>query len=249
MTVRGDVPDRPVNIPDTHEIELIAGEGGEARTSLTNASAGSTITVTVTPNDGYELDCITVNGERISGTSFTMPAHDVTVRVYFSGGALPFADVDKGAWYYDAVSYVRANGLMDGTGAKAFEPEANMTRAMFWTVLARIDGETITGESWKTLARAWAVENGISDGSNADALITREQMVTMLYRYAGAPVGGGMAVSEFTDGASVSDYAADAVTWALSEGILAGMGGGTLAPQGTATRAQAAAMLMRFAER
>ena len=120
---------------------------------------------------------------------------------------------------------------------------------MFWTVLARIDGETITGESWKMLAQTWAVESGISDGSNADALITREQMVTMLYRYAGAPVGGGMAVSEFTDGASVSDYAADAVTWALSEGILAGMGGGTLAPQGTATRAQAAAMLMRFAER
>ena len=248
VTVRGDVPDRPVNIPDTHEIELIAGEGGEAKTSLTNASAGTKITVTATPDAGYELAYITVNGERISGVSFTMPDHDVTVRVYFSG-VLPFADVAEDAWYYDAVSYVYANGLMDGVSATTFAPDANMTRAMVWTVLARIDGETITGESWKTLARAWAVENGISDGSNADALITREQMVTMLYRYAGAPVGGGMAVSEFTDGASVSDYATDAITWALSEGILAGMGDGALAPQGTATRAQAAAMLMRFAER
>ena len=249
VTVRGDVPDRPVNIPDTHEIELIAGEGGEAKTSLTNASAGTKITVTATPDEGYELAYITVDGERIDGTTFKMPAHDVTVRVYFTGGALPFADVNSGAWYYDAVSYVYANGLMDGVSASEFAPEANMTRAMFWTVLARIDGETITGENWKTLAQTWAVESGISDGSNADALITREQMVTMLYRYAGAPVGGGMAVSEFTDGASVSDYATDAVTWALSEGILTGMGDGALAPQGTATRAQAAAMLMRFAER
>ena len=248
VTVRGDVPDRPVNIPDTHEIELISGEGGEAKTNFSNAGAGAEITVTATPDAGYELAYITVNGERISGVSFTMPAHDVTVRVYFSGGALPFADVTEGAWYYDAVSYVYANGLMDGTGAKAFEPEANMTRAMFWTVLARIDGETITGENWKTLARAWAVENGISDGSNADALITREQMVTMLYRFAGSPVAGGMALSEFADAGSVSSWASDAMSWALGEGVISGMGGGMLSPQGTATRAQAAAILMRFVE-
>ena len=247
VTVRGDVPDRPVNIPDTHEIELIAGEGGEARTSLTNASAGSTITVTVTPNDGYELDCITVNGERISGTSFTMPAHDVTVRVYFSG-VLPFADVDKGAWYYDAVSYVRANGLMDGVSATTFAPDANMTRAMVWTVLARIDGEEIFGTSWAEDARAWAMESGVSDGTDPSCLVTREQFAAMLHRYAGEPAVSG-SLSAYTDAASVSEWATDAMLWATQNGIITGTTAATLAPQGTATRAQAAAMLMRFAER
>lgn len=239
-----------VNVPETYGIELIAGEGGEAMTSLTNASAGTKITVTATPDEGYELAYITVDGERISGASFTMPAHDVTVRVYFTDADAPvFVDVDSGDWFYDYVQYVARNGLMEGAGEGRFEPDGAMTRAMFWAVLARIDGETITGDGWKTLAQDWAVSSGISDGTNADALITREQMVTMLYRYAGSPAAGGMAISEFTDTSSVSDYATDAVTWALSEGVLAGMGDGILAPQGTATRAQAAAMLMRFVER
>lgn len=239
-----------VNVPETYGIELIAGEGGEAKTNLTNASAGTKITVTATPDEGYELAYITVDGERISGASFTMPAHDVTVRVYFTDAAAPvFVDVDSGDWFYDYVQYVARNGLMEGTGEGRFDPDGTMTRAMFWAVLARIDGETITGDSWKTLAQNWAVSSGISDGTSADALITREQMVTMFYRYAGSPVTGGMAISEFTDGASVSDYAAGAVTWALGEGVLTGMGDGILAPQGTATRAQAAAMLMRFVER
>ena len=250
VTVRVDVPDRPVSIPDTHEIELIAGDGGEAKTNFSNAGAGTKITVTATPDDGYGLAYITVDGERISGNTFTMPAHDVTVRVYFTDAAAPaFVDVGSADWFYGYVQYVAQNGLMEGAGEGRFEPDGAMTRAMFWAVLARIDGETITGDSWKTLAQNWAVSSGISDGTNADALITREQMVTMLYRYAGSPVAGGMAISEFTDGSSVSDYATDAVTWALSEGILTGMGDGILAPQGTATRAQAAAMLMRFVER
>ena len=179
-----------------------------------------------------------------------MPDHAVEVSALFAeiGKEVNFVDVSRADWFYDYVQYVAQNGLMEGTTRTAFEPNASMTRAMFWTVLARIDGETITGDAWKTLAQTWAVESGISDGTNADALITREQMVTMLYRYAGSPVAGGMAISEFTDGASVSDYATDAVTWALGEGILTGMGDGILAPQGTATRAQAAAMLMRFVE-
>lgn len=239
-----------VSVPETYGIELIAGEGGEAKTNLTNASAGTKITVTATPDEGYELAYITVDGERISGASFTMPAHDVTVRVYFTDAAAPvFVDVDSGDWFYDYVQYVARNGLMEGTGEGRFDPDGTMTRAMFWAVLARIDGETITGDGWKTLAQNWAVSSGISDGTSADALITREQMVTMFYRYAGSPVAGGMAISEFTDGAYVSDYATDAVAWALSEGVLTGMGDGLLSPQGTATRAQAAAMLMRFMER
>ena len=239
-----------IMVPDTYDIAVDQPANGAVDVSLSNASQGSVITVTATPDEGYELVYITVDGEPISGNSFVMPDHAVEVSALFAeiGKEVNFVDVSRADWFYDYVQYVAQNGLMEGTTRTAFEPNASMTRAMFWTVLARIDGETITGDAWKTLAQTWAVESGISDGTNADALITREQMVTMLYRYAGSPVAGGMAISEFTDGSSVSDYATDAVTWALSEGILTGMGDGILAPQGTATRAQAAAMLMRFVE-
>ena len=248
MTVRVDVPDRPVSIPDTHEIELIAGEGGEAKTNFSNAGAGTKITVAATPDAGYELAYITVDGERISGVSFTMPAHDVTVRVYFSGGALPFADVTEGAWYADAVSYVCANGLMDGVSASEFAPEANMTRAMVWTILARIDGETITGTSWAEDARAWAMESGVSDGTDPNGLVTREQLAAILWRYAGEPATAAN-LAAYTDAASVGAYAADATAWCVEQGIITGTTATTLAPQGAATRAQCAAMLMRFAKR
>ena len=236
------------NIPDTYDIELIVGEGGEARTSLGNASAGTSITVTATPDAGYELAYITVDGERIDGTTFKMPAHDVTVRVHFTDGStLPFTDVADGAWFYDYVAYVYANGLMDGTSGTAFEPNANMTRAMVWAILARIDGETVTGANWVETAREWAMANGVSDGTDADGYVTREQLATMLWRYAGEPASD-YSLSAFTDADSVSGCAANAMAWAVEHGIISGVTDTTLVPQGTATRAQCAAMLMRFVE-
>ena len=245
----------PVNIPDTYDIELIVGEGGEAKTSLTNASAGSTITVAVTPDEGYELDYITVDGERIDGTTFTMPEHDVTVRVYFTDGSvdMPFVDVNTGDWFYDYVAYVYVNGLMDGTSATTFEPNANMTRVMVWTILARIDGETITGANWVETAREWAMASGVSDGENANGYVTREQLATMLYRYAVAKgydvsIGESTNILSYADFASISEYAIPAMQWACGSGIVTGVTDSTLAPQGTATRAQCAAMLMRFVE-
>ena len=239
-----------INVPDTYEISVISSDGGTVEASLSNASAGSVITLTVTPDEGYELAYITVDGERISGTSFVMPDHSVEVRAVFTeiGAEMNFVDVNTGDWFYDAVEYVYTNGLMEGTSTRTFEPNATMTRAMFWTVLARIDGETITGDNWKTLAQNWAVSSGISDGTNADALITREQMVTMLYRFANSPEVAATGFGQFTDGASVSDWAVDAMAWALNNGVITGMGDGILSPSGSATRAQAAAMLMRFVE-
>lgn len=238
-----------INIPDTYDIELIVGEGGEASTSLSNASAGSTITVTVTPDEGFELAYITVDGERISGTTFTMPDHDVTVRVYFTDGSvnMPFVDVNRGDWFYEYVEYVYANGLMDGVGDGLFNPDGEMTRAMLWTILARIDGQTVTGESWIETARAWAIAEGVSDGENANGLVTREQFATMLWRYVGEPASS-YSLSAYTDAASVSDWAETAMRWAVDNGIITGVTDTTLDPQGTATRAQSAAMLMRFME-
>ncbi len=245
----------PVNIPDTYDIELIVGEGGEAKTNLTNASAGSTITVTVTPDEGYELDYITVDGERIDGTTFTMPEGDVTVRVYFTDGSVDmlFVDVNSGDWFYEYVEYVYANGLMDGTSTTTFEPNANMTRAMVWAILARIDGETVTGAAWATDARAWAIAEGVSDGTDPNGLVTREQFATMLYRYAVAKgydvsIGESTNILSYADFASISEYAIPAMQWTCGSGIVTGVTDSTLAPQGTATRAQCAAMLMRFVE-
>lgn len=252
-----------VNVPETYGIELIVGEGGEAMTSLTNASAGTKITVTATPDEGYELAYITVDGERISGASFTMPDHDVTVRVYFTGGALPFEDTPEGAWYYDAVSYVYANGLMDGVSATQFAPDANMTRAMLVTILWRMEGEPVVnyllpftdvdGGAWYAEAVRWAASEGIVTGVSAiefapNAEITREQLAAILHRYAGEPATAAN-LDAFTDAASVSAYAVDAMSWCVEQGIITGTTATTLDPQGTATRAQCAAMLMRFMER
>lgn len=238
-----------VNIPDTYDIDLIVGEGGEAKLSLTNASAGSTITVTATPDAGYELDYITVDGERIDGTTFTMPNHDVTVRVYFTDdAALPFTDVSAGAWYFDAVGYVYVGGLMDGVSDTLFDPDGTMTRAMVWAILARVDGETVTGDGWIETARDWAVAEGVSDGENATDYVTREQLATMLYRYAGEPETDGSGVGVFDDGETVSIWAFDAMSWALNNGVITGVSDDALLPANTATRAQCAAMLMRFVE-
>ena len=254
----------PVNIPDTYDIDLIVGEGGEAKTNLSNASAGTTITVTATPDNGYELAYITVDGERISGTSFKMPGHDVTVRVYFTNGAatLPFTDVNTGDWFFDYVAYVYANGLMDGTSATTFEPNGTMTRAMLVTILWRMEGEPVVnylmpftdvdGGAWYAEAVRWAASEGIVEGVSdtsfaPNAEITREQLAAILWRYAGEPATAAN-LAGYADGASVSAYAVDAMRWCVEHGIITGTTAATLEPQGTATRAQAAAMLMRFAE-
>ena len=242
-----------INIPDTYDIELIVGEGGEAKTNFSNASAGTTITVTVTPDEGYELDYITVDGERISGTTFKMPDHDVTVRVYFTDGtsALPFTDVSAGQWFYDAVAYVYTNGMMEGDSATTFNPDGTMTRAMFWAVLGRIDGATITGTNWVDQARDWAMAEGVSDGTDPNGLVTREQMVTMLWRYAVAKgydvsIGESTNILSYADFGQISEYAIPAMQWGCGSGVITGVTDTTLVPQGTATRAQCAAIFMRF---
>ena len=243
VTVRGG----SVDVGPTYEIELDEGiVGGEIKTSLTNASAGSTIRVTATPDAGYELAYITVDGERIPGTSFTMPAHDVTVSAVFTRGE-GFADVAPGSWYYDAVEFVRARGLMDGVSETEFAPDGTMTRAMVWAILGRLDGEEISGSGWLEAARAWALESGVSDGTEPNAAVTREQLVTMLYRFAGESATAAD-LNGYADGGEVSDWARDAFAWAIEHMIITGVDDDTLAPRSTATRAQCAAILMRFTQ-
>ena len=164
---------------------------------------------------------------------------------------LPFTDVVSGSWYYDGVKYACANGLMNGTSANAFSPNADTTRSMIVTILARMEGvNTSGGATWYTAGRAWAMENGISDGTNMEGKITREQLAAMLYRYAkmkGYDVSASASLSGYTDASSVSGWAKEAMQWAVGSGLIQGSGN-ALTPQANASRAQIATILMRFAQ-
>ena len=244
---------REINIPTPNSITVTQPANGTVKVNPSNGSAGTLITVTATPDEGYELAYITVDGEKITGNTFRMPDKAVTVSAVFVPVTFPFTDVKSGDWFYDYVAYVYSNGLMDGTLATTFEPNANMTRAMVWAILTRIDGETVTGAAWADTARAWAMAEGVSDGTDPNGLVTREQFATMLYRYAVAKgydvsIGESTNILSYADFASISEYAIPAMQWACGSGIVTGVTESTLAPQGTATRAQCAAMLMRFVE-
>ena len=158
-----------------------------------------------------------------------------------------FKDVPQNSWFASAVQYVTSNSLMNGTSTTAFSPNATMRRGMLMTVLARYAGESTEGGTvWYEKGMNWAKSKGVSDGSAPNRNITREQLAAMLYRYAGEP-DGAADLSAYTDAGSVSAYAEKAVQWCVKNGILTGKMASTLAPKATATRAECAAMLQRFA--
>ncbi len=165
--------------------------------------------------------------------------------------ARDFADT-SGHWAEDAIDFASSHRLYQGTSAQAFSPDGLMTRAMLMTVMARLDGQdTGSGELWYQAGMDWAVELGISDGSAPMENISREQMITMLYRYAVAAgcdvsVGESTNILSYNDAFSISEYAFSAMQWACGEGIITGRPGGFLSPEGSATRAEVAAILMRF---
>ena len=247
----GWTPSFSVNTP-------IKTENGNVSISDTMAEENETVVITVRPDDGYELDKLVItdaNGNEINVAAlgngqfeFTMPATAVSIEATFAKAMVnTFVDVSVADWFVDAVKYVVRHSIMEGISDNEFAPLSTMSRAMVWTILARIDGETVTGAGWIDEALSWAMADGISDGTDPNGLVTREQFATMLYRYAGEPEVSGN-LSAYTDASSISDWAQDAMTWAVSNGIITGVTATTLEPQGTATRAQAAAMLMRFVE-
>ncbi len=150
-------------------------------------------------------------------------------------------------WFYSAVEYVYKNGLFAGTGADTFSPVLPMTRAMFWTVLFRLDGQSVTDGNEFEAARIWAMEIGITDGSNPEDNITREQMIAILWRYAGSPQTDGD-LGKFLDWENVAGYAVDAIAWAVKKGIIVG-NKNYLMPKDEASRAQVAAVLQRYMEK
>ncbi len=246
----------------TYPVNTPTADNGTAAVSPKNAAKGDTVTITVTPDSGYKVDKVTVtnaNGNTITVTdkgngkyTFIMPASKVTVTPIFVKIAQQptgktFSDVAKSDWFADAVAYVTDKGLMNGTGSDTFSPNASTTRGMLMTVLARYAGENTTGSTpWYQKGMEWAKANGVSDGTNPEVNITREQLVTMLYRYAGSPKANG-SLDSFSDAASVSSYAVNAMQWAVANGIVNGSNG-KLNPKNNATRAEVAALLMRFCE-
>ena len=157
-----------------------------------------------------------------------------------------FSDVHgAGHWAREAVDYVTEKGLFGGMSPTTFAPNTPMNRAMLMTVLARMDGQNTDGGSiWYEKGMQWAVDSGISDGTNPLGNITREQMAAMLYRYSGNPDCDGE-LTVFPDYRGISTYAVNAMKWAVAEGLIHGMNG-KLEPQGSATRAQVATILMRY---
>lgn len=162
--------------------------------------------------------------------------------------AVKYIDVPSDAWYAQSVEYVSGLGIMDGTGSERFSPKATTSRAMIWTMLYRLAGEPEQNEDgavWYDKAMRWAQENGISDGSGPNNVITREQIAVTLYRYAGS-VKTDFDLSAYRDEAEISGWAREGMMWAVGTGLINGKGNGILDPKGTATRAEAATIFMRF---
>lgn len=250
-------------VPAGNSVKLEEAAGGKITSSVSRATKGTTVTITVKPDAGYQLEELEVldkNGESLplkelanGKFSFQMPDSKVTVQASFvqESTYAGYPDVLPQDWFYSSVRYVTKRGLMNGT-PNGFEPNMDSSRATIWTILARFSGvdTTVVSGEWYAVARQWAMENGVSDGTNPNGVITREQLATMLYRFAKnkglvqEPVTADLSV--FVDAGQISDYALDAMRWAVSVGLLNGMDGSRLAPQGSAARAQVAAMLMRF---
>ena len=161
------------------------------------------------------------------------------------------SDVPANAWYYETVEYALQQGLFSGTGADAFSPDTYATRAMLWTVLAKVKGQQLTsGDPWYASAQHWAMENGVSDGTDPNGSITREQLAQMLYRLADPKQESSAAVlSAYPDNGSIALWAQAAMAWAVEKGILSGRANGNLDPGGKATRAEVAAMLRQYIQK
>lgn len=259
-----------------YDVAVSDGAHGSVTVSPKSASKGSTVTVTVTPDKGYALETLAItdkNGNALDLTdqgggqyTFTMPSGPVTVAATFMDDNTMlnfFVDVPAGAYYYDAVLWAAEGGIVTGTDAVHFSPDASCTRAQLVTFLWRAAGSPavnyamnfndVDGGAYYAEAVRWAASEKVVEGTTAetfapDAAVTRAQVVTMLYRFAKAQgmdtTQGGMAIREFDDFDAVPAYALEAMDWAVNAGVLKG-DNNRLLPQDNCTRAQIVTMLYR----
>lgn len=244
------------------------GEGGKVK-------AYSDGRVIITLDEGYRIARILVNGQRVAiATELTgLKATDKVIVTFEKipeepeQVAISFTDVQPTDWYADAVQFAVSRGLFQGMSETEFAPNVEMSRAMLVTVLYRMSGEQaqastefedVSADAWYAQAVSWAKTNGIVSGVSdtkfdPDRAVTREQMAAILYRYTQqknqATTSDSTVLQGFSDAATVSDYAVPAMGWAVQNGLISGMGDQTLAPVGSATRAQVASILQRFIEK
>lgn len=234
------------------KVKTVDEPGEDVTVAVTIPRSVGTATVTIPADVDYGM--VAVDADTGEIVRLSVPTEDgMAVKLDGSANlvlvdnAKNFTDT-RNHWAEDAIDFATAHEMFSGTSDTTFTPDSPMTRAMLMTVLARFDGhDTSGGAIWYEKGMEWAKANGVSDGSNPNGSITREQLAAMLWRYAGRPAVSG-SLASFTDAGRVSSYATDAMRWAVSTGIIGGMGNGTLAPQGKATRAQVATILMRFTE-
>ena len=264
-------PNYKITIGDTENgtvtVNPTAAKEGTTVTITPVPDAGYQVgTVSVTDRFGQ---AVAVDQQADGTYTFVMPDGQVTVEVTFLQGEapdLPFSDVTESDWFYDAVTYAYENGLMDGVGMGLFAPNSETTRAQLVTILYRLAGQPApSGDSgfsdvetgtWYTDAVAWAAQNGIVNGVSDTQFapgddITREQLAVILYRYAtyqGYDVSQRADLSGFVDAGTISTYAQEALSWANAQGLVLGFEDDSLRPQGNASRAQIAAVLMRFCQ-
>ena len=274
----GESVDLSVSFVDgQHRVYVKDVSNGSLTANVNWAAEGDKVYVTAKPSKGYELTWLSVKAadgtvlkiyEALGENTyyFYMPDQYVTVSGIFSviSSGLPFVDVNSGAWYYDAVSFVYNKGIMNGVTSTTFEPNSTITRGMVVTMLWRMAGEPyVSGGSFSDVASgryystavAWAAKNGIVDGYSSTVFgvndpVTREQFATILYRYA-KYMGYSTSCSSlagYYDANSVSSWARDAMGWAVKNGIVTGSGNSRLNPTGTASRAEVAQMFMSFYE-
>lgn len=263
---------------DGATVDVITGDHGDAKVSSRYADKGDWVYITAYPDEGYEVDSVTVTdslGRSVKVTElsydyflFTMPGTNVDVKVTFRVKDYDvFYDVSRGDWYYKAVRFVHEKGIMEGTGTHYFSPEADLSRGMLATILYRLEGSpAVSGYSgfadvadtaYYAKAVAWAKANGIVNGVTAtayepDTAVTREELAAILCRYA-AFKGKDTAISYdylagFSDANTSHVYARPALNWAVAYDIINGQGNGVLAPRATATRAEVAQVLMNYLE-
>lgn len=247
-----------------YEVEFTVESNGKSA-SVTQFDGPITLRFFFTPEEMNLIDpmTLTVYKEADDGTVtklngvFDLINHTYTVttdhlcRFYLLAEAAsaepwtnPFVDVKESDWFYGAVEFVNRNSFCLGTSKNTFTPNGSMTRAMFWTVLGRMAGQDLYGSNAFEAAGLWAAGAGISDGTNPDGHITREQLVTILWRYIGSPKADAD-LTRFSDAGNVTEYAKDAMAWAVKNGIILGSNGALL-PKAAATRAQTAAILQRY---
>lgn len=242
--------------PDGGKVETTVSARGEVTASVSIPEASGSVRVEIPvnePTNGMVAVIVCPDGTeelvRSSVVTETGVALRVSgdVRLRIIDNAKSFNDMEA-HWAKNEVLFASSRELFNGVGGGAFGPNLPMTRGMVNTVLARLAGvDTNGGETWYARGTAWAVEHGVSDGTNPEGNVTREQLAAMLYRYAGSPAVAGEL--SFDDAQDVSVWARDAVKWCADNGILNGVGGNRCAPQVEAERAQVAAMLMRFLQK